>query len=74
MLNWIWILLLVVWFAPNTQTILQHFKPASDVPQPVERTRLLWKPGLLSALLIWGLAFTALINLSKQSAFLYFQF
>jgi len=74
MLNWIWILLLVVWFAPNTQTILQHFKPASDVPQPVERTRLLWKPGFLSALLIWGLAFIALINLSKQSAFLYFQF
>ena len=74
MLNWIWILLLIVWFAPNTQTIMQRFRPASDVPQPYETTRLLWKPSLLSALLIWGLAFTALINLSRQSAFLYFQF
>ena len=74
MLNWIWILLLVVWFAPNTQTLLQAYKPASGVPHPPARSRLQWKPNLLCALLIWGLAFTALINLSKQSAFLYFQF
>jgi hypothetical protein len=74
MMNWIWISLLIVWLAPNTQTIMQSFKPALDMPQPVARTRLLWRPSFWSALLIWGLAFTALINLSQQSTFLYFQF
>ncbi|HET7834010.1 MAG TPA: MBOAT family protein, partial [Gallionella sp.] len=74
MMNWIWILLLVVWLAPNTQTIMQTFRPALDAPQPSARTRLAWRPSLVAALLIWGLAFAALINLSQQSTFLYFQF
>jgi len=74
MINWICILLLIVWLAPNTQTIMQSFKPALDVPQPPVKTRLRWQPSFFSAMLIWGLAFVALINLSQQSAFLYFQF
>ncbi len=74
MMNWIWISLLIVWFAPNTQTIMQTFRPALDVPQPTARTRLQWAPSLWAAILVWGLAFTALINLSQQSTFLYFQF
>lgn len=74
MVNWLWILLLIVWFAPNTQTIMQSFKPALDAPQPPARTLLRWRTNALSALLIWGLAFVALINLSQQSTFLYFQF
>ncbi len=74
MMNWIWISLLIVWLAPNTQTIMQSFKPALDMPQPAARTRLLWRPSFWSALLVWGLGFTALINLSQQSTFLYFQF
>jgi hypothetical protein len=73
MVNWIWILMLIVWFAPNTQTIMQSFKPALDAPQAV-RTRLRWRANALSALLVWGIAFIALINLSQQSTFLYFQF
>ncbi|MBI1175175.1 MAG: MBOAT family protein [Sideroxydans sp.] len=73
MMNWIWILLLIVWLAPNTQTIMQSFRPALNVPQPPP-SRLQWQPSLLSATLIWGLAFTALINLSQLSTFLYFQF
>jgi len=73
MINWLWILLLVVWFAPNTQTIMQSFRPALDVP-PAQATLLRWRANFLSALLIWGLAFFALINLSQQSTFLYFQF
>jgi hypothetical protein len=74
MVNWIWILLLIVWLAPNTQTIMQSFRPALDAPQPPDRTLLRWRANFLSALLIWGLAFVALINLSQQSTFLYFQF
>lgn len=74
MINWIWILLLIVWLAPNTQTIMQNFKPALDTPQPPMHTRLLWRPTFITALLIWTIAFVALINLSQHSAFLYFQF
>jgi hypothetical protein len=74
MMNWIWILLLIVWLAPNTQTIMQHFKPALDAPQPAARTWLAWRPNFIAAVLVWGLAFVALINLSQQSTFLYFQF
>ncbi|MBI3223147.1 MAG: MBOAT family protein [Nitrosomonadales bacterium] len=74
MVNWIWILLLIVWLAPNTQTIMQSFKPALDTPQPPAKSRLIWRPNFLSAALVWTLAFTALINLSQQSTFLYFQF
>jgi len=74
MMNWIWILLLIAWLAPNTQTIMQSFRPALDAPQPPARTRLAWQPTLKAAALIWGLAFVALINLSQQSTFLYFQF
>ncbi|HXU93897.1 MAG TPA: MBOAT family protein [Gallionella sp.] len=74
MMNWIWILLLVVWLAPNTQTIMQSFRPALDAPVPAAKTRLEWLPNFWAAALIWGLAFAALINLSQQSTFLYFQF
>lgn len=74
MINWIWIALLIVWLAPNTQTIMQSFRPALDAPYPPAGTRLAWRPTFIHALLIWGLAFTALINLSQQSTFLYFQF
>ena len=74
MVNWIWILLMIVWFAPNTHTIMQSFKPALDTPQQPGRTMLRWRANFLSALLIWILAFAAIINLSQQSTFLYFQF
>ena len=73
MMNWIWILLLVVWLAPNTQTIMQSFRPALNVPE-LPPTWLRWRPNLVSAILIWVLAFSALINLSQVSTFLYFQF
>ncbi|WP_035383250.1 MBOAT family O-acyltransferase [Ferriphaselus sp. R-1] len=74
MINWIWILLLIVWLGPNTQTIMQNFRPALDAPHLAARTLLLWRPNFLAALFIWGLLFVALINLSQQSTFLYFQF
>jgi len=71
-INWIWISLLIVWFAPNTQQIMAAYKPALDMPE--SRTRLSWRPSAPAALIVWLLGFIAIINLSKQSAFLYFQF
>jgi hypothetical protein len=72
-INWIWLSLLIVWLAPNTQEIMANFKPALDAPATAAR-RLLWRPSITAALLIWGLAFIAIINLNRQSTFLYFQF
>lgn len=34
----------------------------------------MWQPSLPSVLVMWLLGFIAIINLNKQSAFLYFQF
>lgn len=72
-INWIWILMLIVLLAPNTQQIMQNFKPALGVPA-MAATRLAWRPTLKAAILVWFLGFTAIINLNKQSVFLYFQF
>ncbi len=71
-LNWIWISLLIVWFAPNTQQIMAAYKPALDMPEG--SARLSWQPSARAALIVWLLGFIAIINLNKQSVFLYFQF
>ncbi len=73
-INWIWISLLIVWFAPNTQQIMASYKPALDVPEGGKAKRLLWQPSTFAVLLICTLGFVAIINLNKQSVFLYFQF
>ncbi|HEU0282245.1 MAG TPA: MBOAT family protein [Gallionella sp.] len=73
-INWIWISLLIVWFAPNTQQIMASFRPALDVPEGGKAKRLLWQPSLRAAFIVWLIGFIAVINLNKQSAFLYFQF
>ena len=72
-INWIWISLLIVWLAPNTQQIMTAHRPAFTMPDSA-RTRLLWQPSLRAALAIWLIGFVALINLNRQSVFLYFQF
>jgi D-alanyl-lipoteichoic acid acyltransferase DltB (MBOAT superfamily) len=74
MANWIWILLLIVLLAPNTQQIMQNFKPALGIPSYTPATRLAWRPSIGSAAVIWLLGLIAVINLNKVSAFLYFQF
>ena len=73
-INWIWISLLIVWLAPNTQQIMAIYKPALDVPDGTTITRLAWRPSAAAATLVWLLGFIAVINLTQQSHFLYFQF
>jgi D-alanyl-lipoteichoic acid acyltransferase DltB (MBOAT superfamily) len=72
--NWIWILLLVVWFAPNTQQILGAYRPALALFNERYQGWLAWRPVPLYALLAAVLALLAIFNLHKQSEFLYFQF
>lgn len=63
-----------MWLAPNTQQIMANHKPALDMPAETRSTRLQWRPLLRYALIVWMLGFIAIINLNKQSEFLYFQF
>ena len=74
LVNWIWILLLVVWFAPNTQQLLAAYRPALALFAEHYRGRLAWRPTPAYAVLAATLALIAIFNLHKQSEFLYFQF
>lgn len=72
-LNWIWVLLLMVWLAPNTQQIMAAAKPALAVlPEAV--TRLQWRVSPLWAVLTLALLLAVIVNLGRHSEFLYFQF
>ena len=74
LINWIWILLLVVWFAPNTQQFLSAYRPALTPPADVSRGRFKWSPRPVYALIAALLVTLAIFNLHRQSEFLYFQF
>jgi len=74
-IHWIWLLLLVVWFAPNSQQIMAAANPALGVPaEPGPRLQFQWRIGPASAVLTLGLALAVIVNLSRHSEFLYFQF
>ena len=72
--NWIWILLLVVWFAPNTQQLLAGYRPALALFAERYAGPLAWRPTPVYALLAALTAVIAIFNLQQQSEFLYFQF
>jgi alginate O-acetyltransferase complex protein AlgI len=75
LINWIVILLAVVWFAPNTQQIMARFDPALLVPRDMTPARwLAWRPTMAFGLLVAVAAFASIVNLHRQSEFLYFQF
>jgi alginate O-acetyltransferase complex protein AlgI len=69
--------LVIVWAFPNTQQILQRFKPAiaqtqwdhTEIPP-----RFLWEPCATWALAAGLLFFFSLVYLQQPSTFLYFQF
>lgn len=75
LINWLAILLAIAWFAPNTQQIMARFNPALLIPQNMAPARLmLWRPSMIGGVLVAAMAFTAIVNLHRQSEFLYFQF
>lgn len=73
-INWIVILLVLVWAAPNTQQILMRYEPALNVPRNTPETRLTWRPGYRWLALHVGTAIWAITAISQLSPFLYFQF
>jgi alginate O-acetyltransferase complex protein AlgI len=75
LVNWVVILLAIAWFAPNTQQIMARFNPALLIPRDmVAARRLAWRPTVAFGLLIAAVAFASIVNLHRQSEFLYFQF
>jgi alginate O-acetyltransferase complex protein AlgI len=71
-------MLAVVWFAPNTQQMLQRFKPAYDPfsgrPWAGPVVRFEWRRTNGWALVMSALTVVAVLHLSRISEFLYFQF
>ncbi len=75
LVNWIVILLIVVWCAPNTQQIMARFGPALLLPRDMmPARRLQWRPTMVFGVLAAAVAFASIVNLHRQSEFLYFQF
>ena len=72
--HWIWILLLVVWLAPNTQQIMAASRPALGIPQDSATARWQWRPVLATAVAVAAMATLLIFNLNRYSEFLYFQF
>ncbi len=70
-LLWIFALLPVVWFAPNSQELLASHEPAlHDVPT----SRWSWKPSMRWAVFIALVFAVSVLHLSQISEFIYFQF
>jgi alginate O-acetyltransferase complex protein AlgI len=77
LINWIIAGLAIVWFAPNTQQIMERFDPALDYrPEPKQAMRWLrWEPTTRWALATTLVAYFGLLYMSSGfSEFIYFQF
>jgi alginate O-acetyltransferase complex protein AlgI len=79
-LLWLGVLAAITWFAPNTQQILDRFRPTLDGHASrfggVHWKWYVWKPHWVHAVYIAGLGVTAaaLVLVGTYSEFLYFQF
>jgi len=66
--------LLIVFTLPNVQQIMSAYSPALNSEAELKPSRFAWKPSVADAVIIVLIAYFVLINLHKQSTFLYFQF
>ena len=77
-MSWVVILLFAVWFCPNTSQIMHRFNPS--LPLKFDRgvgkqwEFLVWKPNMVWAFLYCGILFFSIMNISKETIFLYYQF
>jgi hypothetical protein len=67
--------LLIAFTMPNVQQIMANYSPALNADKmPNKPTRFTWQPSITDAVIIVIIAYFVLVNLHKQSTFLYFQF
>lgn len=67
--------LLIVFKMPNVQQIMANYPSALSSDRLLNKpTRFTWQPSLVDAVIIVVLGYFVMINLHKQSTFLYFQF
>jgi D-alanyl-lipoteichoic acid acyltransferase DltB (MBOAT superfamily) len=66
--------LFIVFTMPNIQQIMANYSPALNTEAVKKMTRITWQPSLADVIVIVIIAYFVLINLHKQSTFLYFQF
>ena len=79
---WIISLLAIAWFTPNTQQWMQHYNPALNhslidnysTPNIGFWRKWQWKPNQFWAAMIALISLVAILSISKESEFLYFQF
>ncbi len=71
--NWIWIMAGIALLSPNIYRIMGKFEPALNLPENND-SRISWSPSPAWVVPIAVMGFFAIINMNKESAFLYFQF
>jgi D-alanyl-lipoteichoic acid acyltransferase DltB (MBOAT superfamily) len=67
----------IAWFLPNTQQVMQKFRPAIDIYRGVAsevRSWLKWEPGWEWAVVSALLMMVSIVLIDEVSEFLYFQF
>jgi alginate O-acetyltransferase complex protein AlgI len=77
-LRWLAAMFVIVWALPNAQQMLHRHRPALETypgeVSPPRWQRLAWRPARAWALLTAALLVAAVINLTRVSEFLYYQF
>jgi alginate O-acetyltransferase complex protein AlgI len=75
---WLFVLLCIVCFVPNTQQILHRYRPAHGTRKggilSLRYRWMGWGPTALWGLVIAGIFIASVVSLTKESEFLYFQF
>jgi alginate O-acetyltransferase complex protein AlgI len=66
------LLLLVVWLAPNTHTIMRNYAPVIESSK--QESRITFKPNLIWGSVVLLMLLSSFLNLGEVSEFLYFQF
>ncbi len=72
----LFVLLIIVWFLPNSQQILGEYFPkvkSKDTAERIPRFSL-WRPGFIHALVMAVTVFFTLSSMTTVSEFLYYQF
>ena len=73
-LLWFGILYTIVWKLPNTQQIMRLYNPVIEQVHDGRPTWLVWKPNLVTAVLLGAGIAIGILSLGGTTTFVYFQF